>query len=401
MRKFILTAFYLLSINSLMAQDIIILKNGDEIKSKVTKVGKMEIDYKKWSNLNGPDYTIEKSDVFLIKYQNGEKDIISDNNQKKQTSNSTTKLINEERQEYYFSLYNRAYSSSDIKNTGKNTKYVFYNFGINKKSELATNELEVTFNTDMDYKRTGGEDAVKGDKYINYMLGDTPINDFFMFKNAGIYQIVLKNVSNRILYVDLGNCFRIENNTNATSYYSPNSQTISNGNSAGAGIGLGCVASTLGIGGILGNLANGVSVGGQNSNGISTTYASERVLAIPPYSEKVLSEPKWIKIHGANLTSHGKYSNVGGHYEGPTPGMLNLSSPLKVGEKITYEEKNSPFKRRYIITYSKDPTFATYNTMNVELYLYHIIGCKAKHGSIDKIDKHTLGGIIRYNFYEM
>lgn len=82
MRKFILTAFYLLSINSLMAQDIIILKNGDEIKSKVTKVGKMEIDYKKWSNLNGPDYTIEKSDVFLIKYQNGEKDIISDNNQK-------------------------------------------------------------------------------------------------------------------------------------------------------------------------------------------------------------------------------------------------------------------------------------------------------------------------------
>lgn len=50
MRKFILTAFYLLSINSLMAQDIIILKNGDEIKSKVTKVGKMEIDYKKWSN---------------------------------------------------------------------------------------------------------------------------------------------------------------------------------------------------------------------------------------------------------------------------------------------------------------------------------------------------------------
>jgi hypothetical protein len=60
-----------------MAQDVIIKKNGDEINSKVLEVGVTEIKYKKADNLNGPDYVIYKSDVFLIKYADGRKDIIN------------------------------------------------------------------------------------------------------------------------------------------------------------------------------------------------------------------------------------------------------------------------------------------------------------------------------------
>ncbi len=57
-------------------QDNIILKSGDEISSKVIEIDKETVKYKKYSNLNGPIYSIDKAEVFMIKYENGEKDII-------------------------------------------------------------------------------------------------------------------------------------------------------------------------------------------------------------------------------------------------------------------------------------------------------------------------------------
>lgn len=59
--------FCLMSIGA-SAQDVIIRKNGDEIQAKVLAVSDSEIDYKKWSNQNGPTYTMSKNDVFMIKY---------------------------------------------------------------------------------------------------------------------------------------------------------------------------------------------------------------------------------------------------------------------------------------------------------------------------------------------
>jgi len=64
------------AIFTLNAQDIIIKENGEEIKAKVTEVGTNEIKYKKHGNESGPTYTISKSEVFLVKYANGTKEVI-------------------------------------------------------------------------------------------------------------------------------------------------------------------------------------------------------------------------------------------------------------------------------------------------------------------------------------
>ncbi len=57
------------------AQDIIVLRNADEIQVKVKEITPTTISYVKWNNLDGPNYTINKSEVFFIKYENGEKEI--------------------------------------------------------------------------------------------------------------------------------------------------------------------------------------------------------------------------------------------------------------------------------------------------------------------------------------
>ena len=57
------------------AQDVITLKNGTDINAFVQKVGDIEIEYKRFDNPSGPNYTLKKSEILMIRYENGTKDI--------------------------------------------------------------------------------------------------------------------------------------------------------------------------------------------------------------------------------------------------------------------------------------------------------------------------------------
>lgn len=57
------------------AQDIITLNNAEEIQVKVEQIGIDDVIYKKFNNLSGPSYKILKSTIFMIKYENGTKEV--------------------------------------------------------------------------------------------------------------------------------------------------------------------------------------------------------------------------------------------------------------------------------------------------------------------------------------
>ena len=73
-----------------LAQDIIIKQDKTEIKSKVSEITETAIKYKKWENTDGPLYSISKTEVFMILYSNGQREIINQENkplQQLQTTN--------------------------------------------------------------------------------------------------------------------------------------------------------------------------------------------------------------------------------------------------------------------------------------------------------------------------
>ncbi|MEY4052252.1 MAG: hypothetical protein RIR64_1237, partial [Bacteroidota bacterium] len=45
---------------------------------KIIEVGSNEVKYKKIENLNGPIFATLKSDLYLIRYENGSKDVFKD-----------------------------------------------------------------------------------------------------------------------------------------------------------------------------------------------------------------------------------------------------------------------------------------------------------------------------------
>jgi hypothetical protein len=59
------------------AQDVITTKKGEDIFSKVVEITLSEIKYRKHDNLSGPLISILKSDVMLIRYENGTKDVFN------------------------------------------------------------------------------------------------------------------------------------------------------------------------------------------------------------------------------------------------------------------------------------------------------------------------------------
>lgn len=71
MKHSIIVIFSVLFTFLINAQDVIHLKNGETINTKVLEVGVKEIKYKKAENLNGPTYIIEKSEINSIQFQNG------------------------------------------------------------------------------------------------------------------------------------------------------------------------------------------------------------------------------------------------------------------------------------------------------------------------------------------
>jgi hypothetical protein len=57
------------------AQDVITTKKGEDINAKILEVSLSSIKYKKFDNLNGPIYNILITDILLVRYQNGTKDL--------------------------------------------------------------------------------------------------------------------------------------------------------------------------------------------------------------------------------------------------------------------------------------------------------------------------------------
>ncbi len=75
-KAFCLGLFVLfISIRPLFSQDIILLRSGEEIRAKIIEVTSTQVKYKRLDNQEGPNYITLKSEIFMITYENGRKEV--------------------------------------------------------------------------------------------------------------------------------------------------------------------------------------------------------------------------------------------------------------------------------------------------------------------------------------
>lgn len=75
-----LFVFLLLSLCTVIAsaQDVIIKKDGSTIICRIIEVTSSEIVYKKWTDLKGANYVMNRADASAINYESGKKDSFSE-----------------------------------------------------------------------------------------------------------------------------------------------------------------------------------------------------------------------------------------------------------------------------------------------------------------------------------
>ncbi len=77
MKKFILFVIFLIGIQSINAQDVIVLRDASEIESKVLEIDETNVRYKKWDNPDGPTYIVQRDKILFVRYENGTKEVFN------------------------------------------------------------------------------------------------------------------------------------------------------------------------------------------------------------------------------------------------------------------------------------------------------------------------------------
>ena len=149
-------------------------------------------EYKKFSNPNGPTYAIGLSDVMAVNYENGDKDNfnnIESNTQKqkehayglieKTADNSNITII---------AQHNRTYQIKNDKEKQKSlAKYCLIFFGAKSSSIMSNEDIEM--------------------KFVRRIIS-TP---YLLWSVCPKYCISIRNKTDRTVYIDKGNCFRLYN----------------------------------------------------------------------------------------------------------------------------------------------------------------------------------------------
>lgn len=89
--KIVLFFLALVASTTTFAQDNLIKLDGTEIEVKVVEVDVTSVKYKRFDNLDGPTYSIDKSKFFMIQYENGTKDMFSATSKKTKPQPKTPK----------------------------------------------------------------------------------------------------------------------------------------------------------------------------------------------------------------------------------------------------------------------------------------------------------------------
>lgn len=101
---------------TVQAQDVMIMKDGEEVLAKVEEITPDLVKYKLFSNLEGPLISVERSKVFMIKYENGSKQVLAEEEPPKPEEPASTPTVTSPTVTYSRVKFQRKRQDSEIYN---------------------------------------------------------------------------------------------------------------------------------------------------------------------------------------------------------------------------------------------------------------------------------------------
>ena len=387
-RQFLVVSFSLLFLGggNVAAQDILVTTDGEVKNVYDVEMNGESVFYRSENRANASFERIEKSKVFAIKRKDGSKVSLDSPQGAKKESNATVDEMKPssssdvaQMNEAKINEMNSFLPKIEVEASNKEAKRLFFIMGYGKGSQLINEDVEVeTVSGVWDAKNEKGrtvQTLMSAPSLAQYYeMGVRTFNPVFVVK--------IKNKSKKVIYVDLGNTFFIRPE-NTTAYYIPSSITNTSSSEKGIGLNMGAVAGALGVGGVVGTLANGVNVGGGKVAGTSNTVYSQRVIAIPPMAAKSLeAQPLFL---ASGRMSKEIYLNpvfsTDDLFLIPLVSLKNeAGKPIRIGEVLSYDEESSPLKYGVFLSYSFSEDCNDEKSLSINYYLRNIMGFRRAPG---------------------
>lgn len=368
--KSIVTIALIFVAQVIFAQDVIITQEGDAHKVYELEVGASSVFYKLENSENAPLKKMDKSNILMIKYQDGRKQIMGEEENSKPTNadNNTQKqeVSTPETVDYTDDAANNTaieyWNNIDVQylegKSNKKASLLYCQCELDKQSKIADKNVEL--------------------KFSSPRKSDGTVYNYKSFK------VSIKNKSTETIYLDLGKCFLIRGSESIQCYV-PSVTSNTSGQSIGTSVNMGSVANAMGVSGALGTLAQGVNVGGGKSSSSTTTTFAQRIVPVPPMSEKEIGTIELFpKDYGAKDIEI--YNIKCGYYKWiyRVDLVLEENQIPSLGETVSIPDKEL-LKFGTFITYSMDETQSNPQSLNGTFSMSKIMGVKGKNARTGKL----------------
>ena len=370
MKKIVFTLLITLFVGAAMAQDVLITKDGDPIKVWGVEISNIAVFYRESEDENAPIKRMNKADLLMIKYQNGERVLIDSeqlqgaNQQATASTPSAETVVDQAANEAAIQRFNE---ENDISYIGtkesKKAEMLYCVLKAKQTSIIYDPNVEITI---VPLSRPYEEGTYQKSNNSPY---------------GSAFSAIINNKSNRTIFVDLGTSFFVRG-SQAVPYYIPQATTATTAQSSGVGVNMGAVAQAMGVGGSVGTLANGVTVGSGSTSGTSTVVYAQRVIAIPPFSThkldaQLLFPDNTDQIFGSGIRANTRNrESLGNVMEWTIP----ASEQVEIGEERELPAENNPLCFAFHFTYSFSEDISNSHNLVLQLYTGKIIGVRRRSG---------------------
>lgn len=187
----------------------------------------------------------------------------------------------------------------------------------------------------------------------NPIPDDAKIAVAYSISQTGDLTAIVYNRTSDIMTIDQTMSFFVNSNGQSTSYYDPTVRSTSNTDMSsvtkGASVNLGSVAGALGIGGIVGQIANGINVSGSGTSGQATTnatYVSDQPrVSLAPKSNGAMSKVFKVIGIGKEYINHGSLI---------LPNLTEQTSECRFSVCISYSFDNGETFNKLITNFYTD-----------------------------------------------
>ena len=342
------------------AQDVLITKEGNVLKVYEAEISNNSVFYKTGITADAAIKKIAKSDLLMIKYSDGRKLIIEEESALQAAAGAASKPSGNALQtiDYSDNTANtdaiNYWNNIDVQHlapvSSKKANLLYCLCKLNPQSKIADKNVELTFKSSrIDHK------GVK----LEYII---PV--------FNAVKVSIKNKSTETIYVDLGKSFLIRGSESIQCYV-PSATSHTSGQSIGTSVNMGAVANAMGVSGALGTLANGVNVGGGKSSSATTTTFAQRVVPVPPMSEKEIGTLHLFPAQSTDIYNLKYKMNHTGIVL-----YVYLDNIPFVGDNLQIDNNNL-MNFSALVTYSMDEQQSNPQTLNARFSFSNIIGTKA------------------------